>query len=134
MSKFSQVLTNLFDQSFFTRDEWAKITSVQPAVLQSWLDDIAVPRSYALNLILLTCQNSSDINPIALANFVEMCNLPARQVSPHGKLMLPTVMEYLKRPVFSDLSSQLAKLDLIQQTELLDRIYPDDVETNARSV
>ena len=128
-SPFAAALESAFDDTgLFTRKEWAKFLGVKEVSISDWVNDRNLPRPSHLSTMLLTLEGSSDVKEAPLEAFKAMAARPATEVSPHGKRMLPTVMEYAKRPVFSALSSALAKLSPDEQGELLSGIYAEGVE------
>lgn len=127
-SDFSEALRRLLDDTqLFDRGEWATYLGVKKDRIEKWLADAELPRVGHLGLILTTIENS-DVPPGPLLDFTIMAGRPAREVSPHGRLMLPTVMEFVKRPAFCDLSNKLAKLDDAGKADLLESLYPEPKE------
>jgi hypothetical protein len=123
-SIFSQTLEIVLDHTgLFNRQEWAKFFMVPEAKIEEWLNDKSIPSAHRLHLLYNALTNSN-IPSKPLKFFTQMAALPARQVSPFGKLMLPTVMEYLSRPTFCELSNKLAKMSLEEQADYLDKLYP----------
>jgi len=109
----------------FTHKEWAKILGVATNTIEMWLSDRAIPRCFHLLMLHTTLTHSSDVDQASLERFNSMAQQPAREVSEKfGSLMLPTVWEYMKRPVFSEVSSKLAKLNIKQQAAYLEKLYP----------
>jgi hypothetical protein len=125
MSQFSEALQRLLDETnLFTRAEWCEVCGVELAVLDSWLRDESIPPAYFLNMLLFALQDSTDVVKGPVEDFVSMASRPARKVSPLGTQMLPTVAEYMKRPIFSELSNRLAKLSPEERGRALDKFYP----------
>lgn len=111
MSLFSESLKSLLDDNdFFSRSEWAQYLTIKEEKINKWLSDEEIPSSHKLLMILTTLEHSSDVDKKPLAKFHEMSLMKATEVSPLGALMLPTVMEYTRRPIFSELASKLAKM------------------------
>jgi hypothetical protein len=127
-SPFVSALRAMLDCGLFSRKEWSKyLFIVKPSrdKIEEWLNEESIPDNHDLNMIFLALEHSSDIPKDVVDKFKEMAQLPAREVSKHGSLMLPTVWEYMKRPMFSELSSKLAKLNTVQEKkDLLESIYP----------
>jgi hypothetical protein len=130
MSVFVECLKEMLDCGLFSREEWAWIlfgAKKHVNRIEEWINEDTVPADYSLNMIVTTLNLSSDVPKDILERFKKMAQLPARKVSKHGSLMLPTVWEYMKRPIFSDLSSKLAKLNSIQEKkDLLESLYPEE--------
>ncbi len=125
MSPFAEALKSLLDDSgVFDRKDWAYLCGVKQIKIDDWLADTSIPRPHDLNMIVITIERSSDMKKEPLEKFIEVTQRRATEVSPHGARMLPTVCEYMKRPAFNELSSQLAKLEPQEQAKLLLRIYP----------
>lgn len=127
MSEFANILKRVLEETeLFTLAEWSQLLGVRLQKLESWLSDTEIPAAYNLNMMYITLENSSNIPEAPLVAFKEMINKRATLVSPHGARMLPTVYEYMKRPVFDELSSALAKLDHASQTKLLLARFPEE--------
>ena len=126
MSIFAKALANLLDNTnLFTRREWAKFAGVTEDKIEGWLKDEDIPRPYTLSLITLCLKNCSDVNQSPVIEFEKISELRSTLVSPYGDRMLPTIKEYYSRPIFSDISSKLAKLTLEEQGNFLLEMYPE---------
>lgn len=124
-NSFASALKGLLDDTgLFERREWAKVLGVKVAAIEDWLAERSIPRSSQLNMLVTVLEHSSGIPPEPLHVFAQMAALRATLVSPFGSRMLPTVGEYMKRPIFSELSSRLAKLSAEEQGRLLEELYP----------
>jgi len=136
MSLFTEALRDLLDETnLFTRKEWAEFLFVKviggppresgEERINKWLTEEGLPRSSDLSMICIALEESSDVTKEPLEKFKQMANIPARKVSKFGKRMLPTVWEYMNRPLFCDLSNRLAKLTFAEQEQLLDAEFPE---------
>jgi len=136
MSLFTDALKGLLDDSnLFSREEWAEYLFIKvingtnnkgPHTIEEWLREESLPKPHDLSMIVLVIERSSDTNKEPLVAFNQMSALPARTVSKFGKRMLPTVFEYMHRPLFCDLANRLAKLWTIEEQEaLLEKEYPE---------
>lgn len=131
ISPFAETLRVWLDVSHIhSRKEWAAFFGVSQQTIDAWVMEQELPSPSQLNM---------------LYTFIERCGLPEQQkkslielfdimaktmpsvdASPKfGKRMLPTVWEYMKRPLFSELSNKLAKLTPSEQEELLAEMYPE---------
>lgn len=96
---------------------------VDKSCIDRWLNDEEVP-SHEHLFMLYDVIVTSDVVQSPVVTFVAMAAQPARDVSPLGKTMLPNVWEYMNRPAFSDLSTQLANLSPEEGDKLLESLYP----------
>lgn len=90
----------LDDTNLFTRTQWANLLDVSNSEINRWLSEKDIPRSDHLTMIysILTMQeNKVPQEPISF--FKEIANCPADKVSKYGNRMLPTVWEYMQKPV-----------------------------------
>lgn len=131
MSLFTERLEEMLDKTnLFNRREWAKFLLIEQERISAWLEEESIPSPYQLNMILIVLENPGSyhldmmIPQEYITKFKEMSLMPARNVSKFGKRMLPTVQEYMNRPIFSELSNQLARLSSQEQEELLEQLYP----------
>ena len=102
MSKlFVKAIEGLLDDTnTFTRSQWANLLDITPSEINRWLLEKTIPRSDHLTMIfsiLEMHENKVPQEPISF--FKEIASFPADKVSIHGKKMLPTVWEYMKKPV-----------------------------------
>ena len=124
-SLFAAALEGLLDETgLFSRAEWGEVLGVSQPAISQWVKDRTIPRADNLSMILLTLERSSEIPTGPLDNFRKIAELPAIEVSPHGRRMLPTVDAYMTRPANSDLASDLAKLSPEAQATLLEKRFP----------
>jgi len=134
MSIFADRLKTLLtvDNSCFayTLKEWAYILHRPVERIEDWFNDKDIPSFYTLNLITIVFEHSSDMNVEALAQFKELFDMNPLDISPHGARMLPSLGEYIKRTIFSDESSILAKLNKDEQAEYLLNKYASQQTTN----
>ena len=90
----------LDDTNTFTRPQWANLLDVSVSEINRWLSHKEIPRSDHLTMIfsiLEMHENKVPQEPISF--FKEIANYPADKVSIHGEKMLPTVWEYMQKPV-----------------------------------
>ena len=96
-SPFAAALAGLLDDTAcFTRAEWARFLGVSTSDLSQWVNDETVPRADLLRMMVDVLQSSADVPEEPLAAFEQMAARPAREVSPLGGRMTPTVAEYLR--------------------------------------
>jgi hypothetical protein len=125
-SLFAETLKGLFDETnLFDRKDWSEFLGSSEQKIQNWLEDREIPRPDHLFMIIEVLKNSDGVRREPIKRFETVSTQRATEVSPFGKLMLPTVKEYMERPAFSDLSSQLAKLSSEDQGKLLLELYPE---------
>lgn len=123
---FVDALRSLLDDTdLFERKDWAKFLGVSEEKINTWLSEEDIPRPFCLSMIFLALKNSSDVKKEPLKRFSEMAKLRSTTVSKLGKRMLPSVTEYMDRPIFSELSNRLAKLKPEEQEQLLEELYPE---------
>jgi energy-coupling factor transporter ATP-binding protein EcfA2 len=124
-SPFAEALTGLLDNTqLFQRREWASLLGIKESAISQWLSEETIPKATNLNMVFVTVERASDADKGPLETFRQMATLPALEASPrNGKRMLPTVWEYMKRPVFDQLSSELAKLTPAEQEQLLEERF-----------
>lgn len=135
MSPFADALRGLLDDTqVFNRREWAKLLGIREAAISQWLSEETIPRASNLNLIFVTIERASDAEKGPLDVFRQMAELPALEASPkNGKRMLPTVWSYMKRPVFDELSNQLARLSPADQERLLEEKFLSNIRLKPAS-
>ena len=125
MSQFAAALKRILDDTeIFSREDWSEILGVPASMIQMWVDDKNLPRASHLGMILTTLEISAGIPEEPLEEFKAMASLRATEVSPFGVRMLPTVMEYINRPIFGDLARKLGPLSVKEQEELLLQEFP----------
>jgi hypothetical protein len=123
-SLFANALTHLLDDTdLFDRADWADVLSVSTAAISQWVNDKTIPQPDYLYTIYEMVKGSDLPSEEPLINFREIAKLPAYEVSPHGRRMLPNIWSYMTRPVFDDLSKKLARLAPEEQEHLLESIY-----------
>lgn len=138
MSPFAEALKRLLNDTIdYTREDWVEYLFVLVVgerdykrkrlnLIESWLRDEALPSPSQLYMIWLVTSEryTSPATGPSTEAFRQMANRRATEVSPLGNRMLPTVWEYMKRPIFCELSSKLAKLSPEEKGKLLETIYP----------
>jgi len=97
LSPFALALTRLLDETsyFESRSEWARFLGVTTSALSQWVHDRTVPRADLLRMILDALRSSTGVPKDVLDAFDDVAARPARDVSPLGERMAPTVREYL---------------------------------------
>jgi hypothetical protein len=132
-SYFARTLIRLLDETrLFTRKEWGDLLGVSASAVSQWLSDATVPRPDHLYMVFDTLKGS-DVPEEPLDDFRQMAEKPATAVSPHGKRMLPTVWAYMTRPAFDTLSNRLAKLNVKEQEQLLEKLFDDKSTTSGET-
>jgi hypothetical protein len=127
MSPFATALKSLLDDTnLFNRKEWGQVLFLNKGEekIEQWLKDEDIPRAHSIHMLITVLEHSSDVPQEPVDKFMEMAQLRATDVSPHGARMLPTVKEYTYRLTFCELSNKLAKLDKEEQAKLLLELYP----------
>jgi len=117
VSEYARTLQSLLDDSnIFSRQDWSKIFYID---IDKWVKEEVLPRPYQLHMTYDMIENSSKADQEPLKIFKEMAQRPSTKVSEkYGKLMLPSVWDYMHRPAFCNLSSELAELDKKAQEDL----------------
>jgi hypothetical protein len=135
MSPFAAALKNIFENSGFydSVDEWKEYLGLklhrldQRHKYDEWLADKRLPSPSNLYMTYLIFAPDSIYtvpHPEAFEDFKNLLHVRATEVSPLGARMLPTVWEYMSRPLFCDLSNKLAKLNEEERVKLLLEMYP----------
>ncbi len=110
-SPFALALKDLLDETnIFTRQEWARLLDVSTPAISQWVRDKTIPRAAALATIVSTVRSAVGTSNEALRAFLAIAGLPAREVSPHGNRMAPTVMDYLLQQRVSGLLRAFRRL------------------------
>lgn len=98
-SLFARTLKDLMDETgLFNRSEWAYMVGGTEKDIEQWVNDKTIPRADELFVIVDTLIWSDLTNEEPLAHFDQLKVLPATEVSPHGRFMLPSVVEYIRKP------------------------------------
>lgn len=99
-SDFALALNRVLDKTgLFSRAQWAEYLDVSEADISQWLDDKTIPRSDIL-FVTLDTLSGSDVPQESVSEFRTMAEKLSTEVSPNGEQMLPSVSEYMIRPMF----------------------------------
>lgn len=125
-SLFAEKLRVVLDE-FDNRSFWADVIGATPSEIEDWLNDVAIPETHHLSMILTVIEVSIHGENVkkAVDDFNLIANMRATKTSPLGALMLPTIQEYMARPAFCDLSRKLAKMDDVEKMNFLLVLYPE---------
>lgn len=124
-SMFAERLKSLLDDTnLFDRKSWSQLLHVSENDINAWVTDWGIPRSSHLNMIWITLERSTNIPQEPLARFKQMAEMYADDVSSMGMLMLPTVWEYMKRPLLCEISNKLAKMNGWERSVYLKKMFP----------
>lgn len=125
-SLFASALQQLLDDTnLFNRNDWAEIIGARTTDINKWVYDADIPEAHHLGMIIATLETSSNIPELPLKHFREIASLRSTLVSPHGKRMLPSVQQYIERPLFSEINRKLAKMTPDQQAKFLEIEFPE---------
>lgn len=123
-SDFAQCLYDLLDAGpFNSLNDWARYLRTPKRTINRWLKDQALPKTGTLMLIYNICETHPGAQE-TLRVFKKMATRPARQVSPLGELMLPSVEMYIERDPFGIEGRRLETLSPKKQAKYLSQAYP----------
>ena len=89
----------LDDTNLFDRKEWANFLDVSVPEINRWLSGVTVPRSDYITMIYSALQLFDDIPTEPIEFFEQIAKYPSIEVSALSDEMLPTVWEYMQKPV-----------------------------------
>jgi hypothetical protein len=116
----------LEDTHYYSREEWAHFLGVSSSQIEDWITDKALPRSDLLNMLLGVLRQKEGIPEACLQKFQAMAVLPAREVSPLGAFMSPSVAEYMHNSSFAGLGFSIRSLPPEQQIRVLEGSWDAD--------
>jgi len=94
-SLFAITLQKLLDETnVFNRADWARFLGVPEASIEKWLLDELVPRADLLHMLYSCVARSAPLHE-AVDRFEEMASSSAAVVTPHWRIMKPTVWKYM---------------------------------------
>jgi hypothetical protein len=133
--EFRTALLGLLDKTgLLDRRGWSIVLGVSESAISQWVGGKTIPRPIHLKMVLATLKRSTNVPLEPLRDFEIMARKPATNVSPLGGRMLPTVAEYMSRPINSDLSRTLAKLSPERQEEHLRTELRQEVKVPTEAV
>lgn len=96
MSQFATALSLLFSEHFFGDDQWEHFFGLKTRILWGWLEDEDIPTPEHLKKFYETMKGNALIPKEYIEAFEKMAQKPAKDISPWGCRMLPTVMDYMQ--------------------------------------
>lgn len=99
LSRFATALRALLDSGVLRRVEWAEVLGVTESAISQWVNDSAIPQPKHLRAIIGTILADRRVPSEPLEAFERLAQQPATEVSPNGDRMLPTIEQYMVRPV-----------------------------------
>src|SRR5205809_1672978 len=99
-SEFAGALRELVDGSgLYERAQWSEILGVSLPAISQWVSDETIPKPEHLRGIVDTLVEDTRIKDEILEKFESVARRPAREISPHGDRLGPTVGHYMVRPL-----------------------------------
>jgi hypothetical protein len=130
-SEFAEAVYGLiYHADMFAIGGWVQFFSVvkgsfKQSQIKAWFEDESIPTPSQL-FMMYDCVKNHDCDQRWIEQFKVMAEKRSTLVSPHGKLMLPTVWQYMTRTAFDEVSSKMAKLNTNEEKEaLLISLYPE---------
>lgn len=120
-SLFATAIESLLDDTaFFKRVEWASFLGISESAISQWVNDRTVPRADLLRMVLdLLRTRGGQVAAKPLADFDSLCSRPAKEISPLGSRMNPTVGDYIKKVSLVRFARELQELSNDDQQEVL---------------
>jgi transcriptional regulator with XRE-family HTH domain len=119
-SPFARILSRMLQESrLYTLVEWGDILGVRQSAISQWLHDKTLPRPEPLRMIQRVLEEHTDVPVDILADFEELINQPATDISPHGSKMGPTLGHYLIKPDWEAFERCVRPLSPKDQEEVL---------------
>lgn len=119
-SPFAKAVESLLDDTrLFSREAWAYVLHTTVDTLSAWTTDELLPRGEALRQLLDILDKVDGIPKEPLAQFDTIKNLPATDVSPLGKRMMPDIETYMKDATLMSLGRSIRGMTKVQQQIVL---------------
>lgn len=99
LSHFATALRALLDSGVLRRVEWAEVLGVTASAISQWVNDSAIPQPQHLRAIIGTLLADRRVPAEPLEAFERLVQQPATEVSPNGDRMLPTIEQYMVKPL-----------------------------------
>lgn len=119
-SPLARSLSRMLQESgLYKLVEWGDILGVRQSAISQWLHDKTLPRPEPLRMIQRVLEEHTDVPVGILADFEELINQPATDISPHGSKMGPTLGHYLIKPDWEAFERCVRPLSPEDQQEVL---------------
>jgi transcriptional regulator with XRE-family HTH domain len=119
-SLFARSLSRMLQESgLYTLVQWGEILGVSQSAISQWLSDKTLPRPEPLRMIRSVLEDHAGVPIDIFADFEELLDRPATEISQHGSKMGPTLAHYLLKPEWEAFERCVRPLSPRDQQEVL---------------